>query len=150
VIDREKTCVAVCPTIPLWRIRIERQFNDPRRQKQSNKVGCIVDDVQGFKIVFADDLQNPTLLDAYEDDVSAIPGQLWFSLEVSVRCSFSALFLLARDNSCCGSFEICFMKSGFRSPDGVFCEDSWTSINPPMAVAAFRGVLHPSFFQLSS
>ena len=40
--------------------------------QKSRKVGCVVVDVHGFEIVLADDLNEPTVLDVYEDDVSLL------------------------------------------------------------------------------
>ena len=63
-------------------------MNDPRQLKPSYEVDCITDDVQGFKIVFANDLQNPTVLNAYEDDMSLLVHDLDEARAVAGFCAW--------------------------------------------------------------
>ena len=94
-------------------------------QKPSNDVGCITVDVQGFKIVFADDLQNPTPLDAYEDDMSLLVHELDEARTVASwrasRTDFANVvgldpdvLILGQDAVECITQIVCFSRAFFR------------------------------------
>ncbi len=54
----------------------------------SSEIRCIVSDIQCLEIVFADDLQNPTVFDEYEDDVSTLVHDLDEARAVAGFCAW--------------------------------------------------------------